>query len=198
MSTDWIGPAVAAIPAAGAIVAAIIAGRYASRSKQHELDAARLLELERRVSASRTEIYESFFDTVDKIWTTASDGSVQVSDDATAALFRFMHWVQVYGSDRSVQLAHRFMQAMFVSAPSNILLRLLGEVFLEGRRELGYPDTKLTVIDLLGVRINDIYTEPGYVDDFSLPLDQVYARHHWTPPWSDARAKGLALKPAND
>jgi hypothetical protein len=190
--SGWIIPAIASgIAALGAIIAAGIAAHSAINTKRHETNAARLIELERRMVASRVSSYESFFDAVDKVWTAARQGTA-VPEDVSSALLGFMHWVQLYGSDRSVTLAHRYMQATFSDAPFGILIRLLGELFLEARRELGHPKTDVTVIDLLGVRINDVYAQ-AQLDALSLPLREVYARHHWTPPWEVAAGGGVAL-----
>jgi hypothetical protein len=83
-------------------------------------------------------------------------------------------------------LHHQYMQAVFHDAPPGVTMRLTAELALAARRELGHPDTSLDAVDIMGVRITDIYDEDGVPMAWAaLPLEVVYASEEWTSPWGD-------------
>lgn len=180
---EWIPVIVSVVAASGAITAAVASSRAAARS-------SRIMELERRLSESRAQVFEPMVEALLRIWDlTASgrSGDEKAYEEAAGQdLRRFVHWVQIYGSDDSVMVAHRFMQALYHDPPPNVVMRLIGELVLVARRELGYADTEITPIELLGMRITDVYTDANIRADLTLPLDEVFTRHSWTPPWSAA------------
>lgn len=183
-----LGPLLAAgIPALGAVVAAGYAGREARRSKAAELQASRILDLERRLSESRQKVFEPMVEALGRF--VDSIGQGQNADPDTLKeillddLFRFAHWVQIYGSDEAVHATMHFMQALWAQAPANILIRLQGELILAARRELGHPSTEVKPVENFAMRINDAYTDMAWRADLSDPIDVVFARHKWTPPW---------------
>ncbi len=186
--TIWIPVIVASLSALGAVVAAAIAGRSAGRTKKAEIEASRIVELERRVSISRAEIFEPMVAALLRVWDLTSDGQTGDADAfeeaAGADIRRFMHWVQIYGSDEAVRVSLRFMQAIYHSPPPNIVMRLIGELIVVARRELGYPETDITALEVLGMRITDVYTDPEIYADLTQSLPRVFARYDWTPPWT--------------
>jgi hypothetical protein len=97
----------------------------------------------------------------------------------------FMKWVQIYGSDEAVWLVHRYMQAVYADAPVEITMRLMAEVTLAARRELANPETKVTVLDILGFRLYDIYSEGKGVAWADLSERDLYKNAGWVPPWGD-------------
>jgi hypothetical protein len=188
--SGWATPAIAAgIPAAGALVAAVVAARSAARTKAAELQATRVLEPERR----RAEVFESLIEAFDQMWQITRSG--KASNPAAfergplPVIQRFMHWVQMYGSDEAVVASHQFMQAIYHEPPPNVLMRLMGDLIVVARRELGYPETNIGPVEVLGMWITDIYTDAQIYSDMTDPLDRVFARHKWTPPWPTAPSR---------
>jgi hypothetical protein len=186
-----IGPVLAAgIPAVGAVTAAGFAAREARRSKAAELQATQILELERRLSEARQKVFEPMVEAIGRFWEHIASG--KPLDEATTKaivlddIFRFAHWVQIYGSDEAVRATVQFMQALWVKAPANILVRFQGELIIAARRELGYRDTEIEPIDSFALRFNDAYTDQAWRADMTDPLEVVFERHDWTPPWLPA------------
>jgi hypothetical protein len=194
------GEVIVALIAAGAAVAGAIVSAYnARRNEKDRVDAARLLELEKRVATSRAEVFEPLVEAIGRVWDLVAAGKADdkaFRDVAFQDLQRFNHWVQIYGSDESVRFAHRFMQALYAEAPPFIVLRFMAELILQARRELGYPETELNALDLLGIRINDVYADPAFYDTLTLPPDELYAREGWTPPWDRATPSPLEPHPS--
>jgi hypothetical protein len=186
-----IGPILAGgVPAAGAIAAAAVAARAARRSKATEVQATQLLDAERRISESRQKVFEPMVEALGRFLQLTMEDKF---DDAAAKVFlsdmgRFAHWVQIYGSDESVIATMHFLQAVWQEAPTNVLIRLQGELIIATRRELGYPDTRIGCLESFALRINDVFTTPGWRADLTDPLDDVFARHRWLPPWVEPQA----------
>ena len=78
-----------------------------------------------------------------------------------------------------------FMQALWVQAPTNVLIRLQGELLISARRDLGYRKTQIRPIESFALRINDVYTNEAWRADLTDPLDVVFARYEWSPPWGE-------------
>jgi hypothetical protein len=186
--SSWVAVAVAVLSALGAIAAAVIAGMAAARTKKAEIDAARLVELEKRLATTKEVAFEPFVVAVGRFF----DGVGQ--DLSPEELFEilgqplrdFMNSVQIYGSDDTVRAAMHLMQAMYHDAPPLVQSRLLGDLLLQLRRELGDPGTAIGSADMLGIRMNDAFTDPEHHANLSDSLDKVFARHSWTPPWLPA------------
>lgn len=117
---DWLIPVVAS---AASIIAAFIAGRYASRAKSAELEAARIRDLENRLAASKAEIYEPVVELVRNVFDSAKTGQVAPAQTFFKTLTKFGTWVQIYGSDESVRAFHRMMQTAFTAPPSEVMMR---------------------------------------------------------------------------
>jgi hypothetical protein len=179
----------AGIPAVGAVAAAGYAAREARRSKTAELQASRILDLERRLSESRQKVFEPLVEALGRFVDFMGKGEALDDLDVLKELllddlFKFAHWVQIYGSDEAVHATMHFMQAVWAQAPANVLIRLQGELVLAARRELGHRDTEIKPVENFAMRINDAYTDPAWRADLSDPIDVVFARHGWTPPWA--------------
>ena len=186
--SSWIAIVVAVVSAAGAIAAAIVAARSAAKTKQAELQAARLLDAEKRLSGLRAEVFEPLVEAIGRLWDAISKKQkidAQAFDQiAGNDIRRFTQWVQIYGSDEALEAALRFMQATYNPPPEMVLVRLLGELVVAARRELGYPDTRIGALEVLAMRISDAYTNSAYRADLTDPLEIVFARNGWTPPWA--------------
>jgi hypothetical protein len=187
--SDWVTPALAAgIPAAGAVVAAVVAARSAARTKAAELRATRTLAPEHR----RAEVFEGLAEAIEEVWEIVRSGKADpktFEKGPLVAIRRFMHWVQIYGSDEAVRASNRYMQALYHDVPPVISLRLMGNLIIVARRELGMPDTEIGSVDVLGFWVTDIYDDPQVYADLTEPIEGVYARHGWTPPWASASSE---------
>jgi hypothetical protein len=92
---------------------------------------------------------------------------------------KFTAWLQVYGSDNAVRSFHKFMQASYHNAPPAVLLRLYSEVVMAIRRDLGEPNTEVTLVDLLGMRITDIYET--FAPGLQLDEQEFFGQNEWHP-----------------
>jgi hypothetical protein len=180
----WIAVVVSVISAAGAVVAALVAGHYAGKSKQAELSAARVLELEKRLAGMKEEVYRPMVELLRSMWDSAKSGKQPNQAKMLETLSRFTAWAQMYGSDDVVIAHHKMMQAAFTEPPSEVMMRYIAEMTLALRKDLGDPETRVDAIDLLGMRIKDIY-EGDMVGKYALGENEFSAAEGWTPPWGD-------------
>jgi hypothetical protein len=85
------------------------------------------------------------------------------------------------------------MQAAFNHAPMLVTSRLYAELILASRRDIGYPDTNVTALHIMGMRVTDMYSEAQYRRAMRLPFEELCREQGWTPPWltksKDAKAK---------
>jgi hypothetical protein len=192
---DWIPVVIAGVSALGAVLAAAIAGRSAARSKDAELQAGRLLELERHLSTARTAVFAELIEVLMNVMDLAKSGvqSQRQQDALNAKMTRCLHSIPVYASDETVRAIIRFMQATYADAPGEIVLRLAADLLVTVRRELGYPRTTILPVEMLATRINDAYADDATHAALTDPLEQVFARYQWTPPW---QGRELDLIPA--
>lgn len=178
-----VAVAVAVIAAVSAIVAAAIAARAAIRTNKSTIANQRVIELEKRLATSRIDVFKPMLEAMAELLEPSPDPKIQAQRQAKAllALKSFATWVQVYGSDDSVRVFHRFMHAAYQTAPPDVFIRLYGQFVLAARRDLGDADTGVDVVDLLGIRLKDIYT--GYADRLLLSDEDFYRDIGWIPPW---------------
>lgn len=185
------------IPVVVAVLSALLAGWFASRTKRSELRSQRLLELERQSAATKAEVFQPVVEVIGEMWDRTSKGDVPQAwfeEEMLPRFSNFMTWAPIYGADETIWAYHRYQQGVYADAPINISLRHLLDLVLALRRELGHPDTKVNALDLMGFRVNDIY-ESGVGQAWSrLPLTKLYEAESWTPPWGDRFKYG---KPRN-
>lgn len=178
----WATLVVAGIPTLGSIAAAIIAGRSAHRARQAQLASETERELRQQLAAAKSEVYEPMLDMLRRMMDSVKSGA-KVSDQKTAeTLSKFTAWVSVYGSDEAVRDCHKLMQSMY-SGPSNgrVVLYYYGRFLLAARRDLGPPNTTLGVNDILGLRINDLWS--GMAGVMAMTESEFLKTVDWTPPW---------------
>lgn len=180
----WIAVVVAVISALGAIVAAVVAGRFAGRSKEAELNAARVLELERRLSTMKEDVYRPMVELLQSMWDSARSGKQPNEQKLVQTLSTFTTWVQMYGSDHVVIAFHKMMQAVYSDPPANIVMRYIAELTLALRRDIGDPFSNATLLDLLGHRIKDIY-DGTFAEVLTLPEPELWTKEDWSPPWGE-------------
>lgn len=174
--------AVQIITTLGAVAAAIIAGIYAKKSQEAEVAAARVLELEKRIAGMKEDIYRPMVELLRSLWDSVKTGKQPQQTEMIETLSKFTAWTQIYGSDDVVITFHKMMQASFHDAPPNVTMRCIAEMLLALRRDLGDPETKIDVVDLLGMRITDIY-ESEMLKSYSLQEEQFFEAEGWSAPW---------------
>jgi hypothetical protein len=178
---NWLPVLVAAVPAAGAIIAAVVAGVYASRARTAQDAAETERRLRQQLAASKAEVYEPMVELL-RAMLDASKAKTPISDKkVTDTLSKFAAWLSVYGSDQAVLSFHKFMQAAYHEPTPQVQMYYYGQFLLAIRKDLGHPDTKLGAPELLGLRINDIWeASAGLV---GLPEKEFLAHEEWDPPW---------------
>jgi hypothetical protein len=67
--------------------------------------------------------------------------------------------------------------------PATISIRLVADFIIAIRKDLAWPDTKITALETMGGRITDLQAHPEMKEAFSMPMDQLAAKNGWTVPW---------------
>jgi hypothetical protein len=179
----WITILVAGIAAAAAIIAAIVAALSARSTKRLELQAQRAGELESRISERKIDMYRPIIELFGNALSSAATGTQIAPQNNSTKIAEFMTWIAIYGSDDAIKTYHNFMQSAFANAPMLINSRLFAEFILAARRDIGYPSTSVTPLEIMGMRITDLYSEQGLRLAMSLPIDELFRHEKWTPPW---------------
>lgn len=169
------------IPALVSVVSAFVAARYASRSRLTEQQAARLLSLEERTADRKREVYEPFVATLGAMLVPSRQQAALASMETVMS--NFQTFVMIWGSDEVVDAFYRFRRAAVLQPPAAITMRLVADLLIAIRRDVAWPDTKVTPLQTLGSRISDL--EPGgeLEGAFTLPFDDLARRENWRPPW---------------
>lgn len=187
---------VAGIAAVAAVVSAVVAAVSARSTKRLELQAQRTRELENRISERKLDVYRPMIDLFGSVIGAAARGADPPADDIPAKIAEFTTWITIYGSDDAIKAHHNFTQAAFNDAPTVVATRLYAEFILAARRDLGYPETTITAMQVMGVRVTDLYAEEEYRLAMSLPFDELCRRENWTPPWLTVAKANASLLPA--
>lgn len=150
----WVVFAVASIPAVASIIAAFLAARSERRTTAQANRAQEAIERERRLASHRAEVYKPFLEALQGIFDQINDPDAEPD---VAELVRivsdFSTWITIYGSDESIRAFGRFMQGAYGSTPPNVMLRHHYDLQMAARRDLGYPDTDITSLDLAALRL---------------------------------------------
>ena len=182
--SDWLVPlGVAAVPAIASIVAAVLSARSARKSRLAEMDAARINELENRLSERKYDLYRPMIDLLRKMMDTSKTGTTINQKQMQRDLSEFGAWINIFGSDEAIRAFHNFMQGAYHSAPPQVLMRLYADFILAARRDMGYQNTATTAQEILGIRINDIYESPEMQAVASMTFMDLCAHHNWPIPW---------------
>lgn len=182
-SPTWLPILVAGIPAAASIIAAIFAGAYAKKARMAEADAAHMRELEARIASTKYDVYKPMIEMLRDALDPQSLESVS-EDDMRVKTADFSTWISIFGSDEAVRSFHRFMQGAYSNAPGLVAIRLYAEFVLAARKDMGYSDTSISSLDVLGIRIKDIYNNRNNYDPATLPFERLCRKYNWSPPWS--------------
>lgn len=180
-SADWIP----VLSVAGSVAAAIVAGFFATQARRAESRERRIIELEKRIAAHKAEVYEPMLEFFRRLFdetVSEADSSTLSPEEMLETISKFATWIQIYGSDEAVRAFNRFMQASYTEPPPQILMRFYGELVLAARKDLGPHDTSIAIIDLMGIRLKDVY-DPGFRDVFAMKERDLFREYGWSPPW---------------
>lgn len=181
----WSVFAVACIPAVAAIIAAVIAARSASHARASQREADRVRLLEDRVSGKKQEVYQPMIDFLGAALDKRTSSKIP-TDEYADRLSQFSRWVVIVGSDEAVRAFHNLMQATYAGAPAPLLLRLFADFQIAARRDMGDPDTEVTALEVMGMRVNDLYTgDPTLKTLMTVPFEEACQRQGWKIPWLD-------------
>lgn len=187
VSTDpaaWIAIVVAVIAVIGSVIAAVVAARSTNASKQSEIQAQRIIELENRISDRKYDLYKPMIEMLGNVMDTSPAKVAMEQDEIIKRLHEFFVWASIYGSDDTIIAFSRMQQAASNEAPVEISVRLYAELILAARRDIGRSDTQIGPVQIVGMKVNDLYTNGEYYDAMTLPFDKLCEKYHWTPPWT--------------
>jgi len=175
--------ALASVPALAAIVAAVIASRSAGRARESTAETERLRLLEQRVAQRKFEVYKPMIDFLGRMLSPGEAARI-AEEEYVEKIGDFSRWVAIVGSDDAVRAFRNLMQGTYNSAPAAIVLRLFADFQIAARRDMGDPDTNITSLDILGMRINDLYQgDLQLAQTISLPFELACEREQWDIPW---------------
>ena len=189
---------IAVIPALLSVGAAVYATRSASRAKAGEIEAARLRQLEDRLSAKKIEMYEPMLRALGNMLTPdevkkklTGEARQRALLSAEEALPQFMNEAVVYASDEVLRAFARFRLAAGSGCSTMITVRLVADFMIAVRRDVVGSTTDATGLELLGVRINDLFSQPEFIEAITHPVDELARRYDWTPPWTGTKLDAL-------
>ena len=175
---------VAVIAAAASIGAAVIAARSAAQARTAESEAARLRALEERLAQRKYELYEPILTAFGTMMTPGrTDEGVKLAE---AAMPPFLNFVTIWGSDEALRAFHRYRIASSAKPPTEIIMRLVADFLVASRRDLADDASTVTGVEVLGIRMNDLYQMPTFLEAFTLPFEELARKHKWSPPWEIA------------
>ena len=188
MDWGWIPTVLTAVMSTGA---AIYAARAATKAKASEAEAARLRELEQRLSERKMEIYGRIMAALGNLLipeearrlAPKAPKNKPSGDSLESAIFDFMNDVVIYGSDDVLQAFTRFRIASDANPPAPVIIRLVSDFMLAIRRDLDGGQSAVTGVEVIGMRINGLYDEPNTIAALTEPFEVVCAQNEWTPPW---------------
>jgi hypothetical protein len=192
----WLTILIALVPLAVALYTGTRAGRAERAAQRAESERERLRVLEQRVADKKREVYEPFLDMLRKLLDPRTRSEVEAELPET--LGKFGAWVAVVGSDEAVTAFSRFMQSVYAKpiAPTPVLMRLYADLQLAARRDLGDEETKVSRLDLLGIRISDLHTgDPTLYRAMVLSFDDLCKEQDWAAPWKQVPTKALDAEP---
>ena len=144
------------IPVIVAVTSALLAGWFAMRAREVGASGAALTRNRApRREFEESEAFEPLVAAIAEFWERAGKDEASpewIEEHLMPRFQEYMRWVAIYGSDDAVWTVHRYMQAIHADAPSGITMRLLAELTLSLRRELGQPETKVTALDVYGLQ----------------------------------------------
>ncbi|KDP89659.1 hypothetical protein W824_15935 [Clavibacter cf. michiganensis LMG 26808] len=95
----------------------------------------------------------------------------------------FQTFVTIWGSDDVVDKFFRYRTAAPTSPPTAVIMRLMADFLLAVRRDIAWPDTSITGLHVIGMRINDLAEHPEMSAALSVPIKSLFESEGWTPPF---------------
>jgi len=183
-SSDWIVLVLGLVASLTSIGGAMLAANSAKNARATERETARLQFLEQRLSQRKNDVYQEQIDLLGRLLG-PEEQRLGLDDADTMQKFQaFSAWIGIVGSDEAVRAWSKLMQCTFHDAPPAVMLRLYADFQLAARRDLGDPDTSLTPVELMAIRIKDLYDDPDYFISMSRPFSEVCALNGWAIPWT--------------
>lgn len=138
-------------------------------------------DLEARNAEKKYDLYKPFLSAIGDMLTPSRQAAAR--NTMEAALIDFQSFVPIWGSDEVVEAFYRFRRASSTEdpPPPQILVRLVADIYLAVRRDVAWPDTTVTGVHTIGVRINDL--TPELEADLSMPFSELVRKHDWKPPF---------------
>lgn len=166
-----------------AVLAAVIAGIFARRSRLAQTATERAIEREKRLATVKADAYRPIIELFQDILDGTKTNKVPDLKHMQSAMSDFATWAQIYGSDDVVRSFHRFMNSSNDNPPPMVTMYYYGQLLLSIRRDLGDPDTALGVGELVGIRMNEFY-ETDMPQLLVLKEREFLASVDWSPPWA--------------
>ncbi|PSL39645.1 hypothetical protein CLV49_3289 [Labedella gwakjiensis] len=177
----WLQIVALVVPAVVAVFSALWATRSARRAQQAEHEAARLRALEDRVAQKTYEMYQPFLQAMGDILTPhRSAAALKKFEDVMAD---FQTFVIVWGSDEAIEKFFRYRLAANSSPPVSITMRLMAEFLLAVRKDIAWPNTRVSAFHTIAMRINDLPEHPELAEAMSMPLADLCRREGWEAPF---------------
>lgn len=166
---------------AASIAAAVVAGIFALLAGRSSRRATRIERLEERLAGKKYEFYKPLLDQFAEMLKPGAkpNGPLLIDRMSEATT-----WLSVYGSDEAVLAFHRFMQCTYVSPPVPVFMRAYADLVMAARRDLS-GGTETTLVELMGIRLKDVYTNDQMRAALEAPsIDAAAELIGWKTPWS--------------
>lgn len=188
---EWTAIVVAILAAAASIAATVIAARTQRSVSLALAEAERLRAMEARNDERKYVVYKLM---VDHLHFILLNNDVELPPDELERVRRmgidFGTWLSVFGSDDALQAYHNWCQCFvfqpaysYPPPPWPVVYRLMADLLLVARHDIGRPDGAVARRELLGLRLTNMYVEADVLAALALPLDEVFQRNNWQPPW---------------
>ncbi|WP_454853307.1 hypothetical protein [Promicromonospora soli] len=165
---------VATISAVASLIAAVIAGVFAVHAKRLEARLQLSSSAHERVAEQKSMMYDSIIDMFEYMFDTGEPPTAEHLKHKK----KFDAWVPVYGSDGVVEAYTRYILWITNGAPGDLQFRLYGDFLLEIRKDVGDPNSRVSIRQALQGRLGNL-AEPANLTD---PLEVVCRRLGWQPP----------------
>lgn len=177
----WLQITALAVPALISIFSALWATRSARRAQQAEHEAQRLRALEERLAEKKYRLYEPFIQAFsDTLTPSRTKAAFAALEDVLAD---FQAFVTIWGSDEVVEAFYRFRTSSNANPPRLVTMRLMSDVLLAIRRDIAWPATDITGLQVIGMRINDMQDHPEMRAALTTSLRELFESENWEPPF---------------
>lgn len=177
---QWATVVVAVLTIVVNVALALWSARSARISQATQTESQRLLAIEDRTADKKLETYMPFLKTLGDMLT--PNRNKQASKEMENVLLDFQTAVIVWGSDQVIEAFARYRILASHNPPALITMRLVADLQLAMRRDLAWPDTKVELGLIIGMRINDLDEHSEILHAMKMPLEELYEQEGWKPP----------------